>query len=70
MGKSDAAGLLRAATVVWDGRDIVDGEDVETEALDGADGGFATGAGALDAHVHFLETVSHGLAARVLGDNL
>ena len=50
--------------------DVFDDADFEADGLDGADSGFATGAWAFDADFDFLETVTHGLAAGVLGDHL
>ena len=52
------------------GGDVADDGDFEADGLDGADGGFAAGAGALDADFDFLQAVAHGLAAGILRDHL
>ena len=53
-----------------DGRDVLDGADFQADGLEGANGGFAAGAGAFDADFHFLHAVGHGLAGGVLRDHL
>ena len=67
---SDATLFRRTATVVRHGRDVADYGDFEADGLHGADGGFAAGAGALDADFDFSETVAHGLSAGILRDHL
>src|SRR6185369_11113921 len=51
----DAAPLGRAAAVVRDGRDVLDGGDLESRHLERTDGCLATGAGTLHPHLHALE---------------
>ena len=53
-----------------DGRDVFDGGDFEADRLEGADGGFAAGAGAFDAHFDLLHAVRHRLAGGIPGDLL
>src|SRR5262249_57136176 len=50
----DAAPLGRAAAVVRDGRDVLDGGDLETRHLERTDGGLTAGAGTLHPHLHAL----------------
>ena len=52
------------------GGDIFDDADLQADGLNGAHGGFAAGAGALDAHLDFLQAVAHRLAAGILGNHL
>src|SRR5579859_6668722 len=63
---SDATTLRRAAAVVRDGGDVLDGADLQAGGLDGADRGLTTGARALDedvdlAHAVLLRTTRGGL---------
>ena len=59
-----------AAAVVRHRSAILDRADLQTDGLKGADGGFATGARALDADFHFAHAVGHRLAGGVLRDLL
>ena len=49
---------------------ILDGADFQSDGLQRADGGFAAGTGAFDAHFHFLHAMRHRLAGGILGDLL
>ena len=61
------ATLLRGAAAVVGQRGVVfDGGDFEAAVLKGGDGGFAAGAGALDADFDFLEAVLFGLGGALL----
>src|SRR6185503_12991411 len=66
----DAVPLGRAAAVVVDGRDVLDGGDFEPRHLERTDGGLAAGAGTLHPHLHALEAHVDGLAGRGLGGHL
>src|SRR5439155_668274 len=67
---SDAAPLWRAATVVRDGRDVLDRLDVEARRGEGADGRLASGAGTLHLHVHRADAVLLRQLRRVLRRHL
>src|SRR4051812_38466080 len=62
-GNLDAAFLGRAAAVVWQRGDVLDGLDGQAGGLQGGDRRLAPGAGALDAHLDLLEAE----LARALG---
>ena len=49
---------------------VLDRADVQADGLQRADGGFATGTGAFDAHFNFLHAMRHCLARGILGDLL
>src|SRR5262249_5682492 len=65
-GGLDSAFLGWAAAVVRQGRDVFDDLDVQARTLQGRDGRLASGAGALDLDLDFLEA---GLG-RLLGGDL
>src|SRR5438874_1501747 len=69
-GHLDAPPLGRAAAVVRDRRHVGDRRDLETRRLQGADGGLAAGARALDEDVDLLEAVFHGATRRRLRGDL
>ena len=50
--------------------DILNDGDFKSDGLHGADRGFTAGSGTLDANLDFLEPVSHGLTAGILGNHL
>src|SRR5258708_7063823 len=60
----------RPATVVGDGRYVRDAADLETQRVQGAYGGFPSGAGAFDAHLEILHAALLCRAAGLLGRNL
>ncbi len=64
--KLDAAALARAASVVWNRRYIFDELDRHAGGLEGGDGAFATGTGALHADFHFLHAILGGLFSGLL----
>ena len=68
--RSNAALFGRAAAIVGNGGDVPDDADFQANGLNGAHGGFATGAGTFDADFDFLQAVAHGLAAGILGNHL
>src|ERR1043165_116997 len=68
--KSDPAPLGRTAAVVRDRRDVLDRLDVEAGRGQGADGGLASGAGALDLHVDRTDAVLLRELGGVLGRDL
>src|SRR5688572_31826610 len=49
---------------------VFNGGDFQANTLQGADGGFATGAGTLHADFDFAHAVGHSLAGGILGDLL
>src|SRR5262249_30050478 len=63
---SDPPPLGLAATVVWDGRDVLDADALDPDVLDRADRGFPAGARALHHHVDLANTVLHGAPGRGL----
>src|SRR5436190_14711476 len=65
-----AALLTRAAAIVRDRRDILDGADFQSDGLQGANGRFTARTRTLDAHFDFAHAVRHGLACSVLSDLL
>src|SRR5262249_23511849 len=62
--------LGRAAAVVRQGRDVLDGLDGQAGRLQGGDGRLAPGAGALDAHLDLLEAELAGPLGGDLGGPL
>src|SRR4051794_36650910 len=67
---SDAPPLAGAAAVVRLRRDVLDARDLEAGGLEGADGGLATGARALDEHLDLLQALLHALAGGGVGGDL
>src|SRR5207302_1417768 len=57
---SDPSPLGRAAAVVWDGRDVGDGGDLQARGLQGADRLLATGTGSLHEDLDVAHAVLHG----------
>jgi len=64
---SICAAFRRPATVVGHGRHVRDAADLETQRVQGANGGFPSGAGAFDAHLEILHAAFLGRAAGLLG---
>ena len=50
--------------------DVLDARDTNAEGIESTNGGFATGAGAHDAHFNVLQTEFLGNLASVFGSNL
>src|SRR5215469_12452492 len=67
---SDPAPLGRAAAVVGDRGDVLDGADLQAGCLERADRGFPARAGALHEHVDLAHAVFHGAAGGCLGGHL
>src|SRR3954451_3346705 len=67
---SDATALGRPASVVWGGRDVLDGADLEADRTQGPDRGLAARARALDEGVDLLHAVVHRSASGGLGGHL
>ena len=65
-----AAAFTRTAAVVRDRRHVDDGNDLESDRLEGADGGVAAEAGAGNTNDNVLQPMRHGVARGVLGDDL
>src|SRR6476469_3608184 len=67
---SDAATLRRAAPVVRDRRYVGDARHLQPGALQGAGGGFAARARALDEDVDLAQAVFHGALRGAVGGHL
>src|SRR3954467_14703786 len=67
---SDATALGRPASVVWGGRDVLDGADLEADRTEGPDRRLAARARALDEDVDLLHAVLHRPATGGLGGHL
>src|SRR3954467_1561832 len=67
---SDATALGRPASVVWGGRDVLDGADLEADRTQGPDRRLAARARALDEHVDLLHAMVHRPAPGGLGGHL
>src|SRR3974390_2917867 len=64
-------GLFGRSTAVMRNRcNVPDNRNIKTDRLNRTHGGLASGAWAFDQHFNFLQAMSHGLAACVLGDQL
>jgi len=55
---------------VGNGGDVLNDGNLQSDGLHGADGGLTAGTGALHTDFDFLQTVTHGLTAGILGDHL
>src|SRR6185503_19773083 len=66
----DSPPLGRAAAVMRDGGDVLDGRDLEAGGLQRPDGGLAAGAGALDPHLDALHAGVQRFARARLGGHL
>src|SRR5436190_3835388 len=67
---SDATALGRPASVVWGGRDVLDGADLEADRTQGTDRRLAARARTLDEDVDLLHAVLHRPTTRGLGGHL
>src|SRR5436190_14292709 len=67
---SDATALGRPASVVWGGRDVLDGADLEADRTQGTDRRLAARARALDEDVDLLHAVLHRPTSGRLGGHL
>src|SRR6266566_102135 len=67
---SDPAPLRRAAAIVGDRGDVLDGADLQAGRLQRPDRGFPAGAGAFHEHIDLPHAVLHGAARGGLGRHL
>ena len=67
LSKLDATTLDLTATVVRDGRAVLDARDLQTGGLERADGGLAAASGTLDEDGDLLEAVLHRHLGGLLG---
>ena len=70
LSKLDATTLDLTATVVRDGRAVLDARDLQTGGLERADGGRAAASGTLDEDGDLLEAVLHRHLGGLLGGHL
>src|SRR3954466_11290145 len=70
LSRSDPAPLRRAAAVVCDRGDVLDGADLEADRTQRTDRGLTAGAGTLHEHVDLAHAVLHRPASGGLGGHL